>query len=91
MDVGDCLWPISPRACWEGTASRKLMNRAESLACAAEDMTALMIWEMVMTAPLLGGVEVSLDMKKCPPAQLRAFNSEIYYAPLWPTRTMLLV
>ena len=30
----------------------------------------LMIWAMFMTALLLDGVPVSLDTKKCPPAQL---------------------
>ena len=73
-----------------GTASRQLMKRAASSASAAEDMTASMIWVMVMTAPLFGGVLVSLDMKTFPPALLRAFDSERYEASLCTTRTMSL-
>ena len=71
-------------------ASRQLMKRAPSLASASEDMTALIICEMVMTAPLLGGMAELLDMKKCPPALLRAFVSERYEASLWPARTILM-
>ena len=56
-------------------ASRQLMKRAESLASVAEDMMDLMIWVMVMTALLLGGVAVLLDMKKVPPARIRNFDS----------------
>ena len=33
-------------------ASLKLMKRAPSYASSAEDITALMIWEMATTAPL---------------------------------------
>ena len=88
--VGGCLWPIYSRAWQAGTASRQLMKRAASLTSAAEDMTAFMIWAMVMTAPLFGGVSVSLDMKKCPPALIRAFDSERYEASLCTTRTMSL-
>ena len=56
----------------------------------SEDVTAFMIWAMVMTALLFGGVLVSLDMKKCLPALLCAFNSERYEASLCTTRTMSL-
>ena len=73
-----------------GTASRQLMKREVSSASAAEDMTDFMIWEMVMTAPLFGGVLVSLDMKKCPPPLLRAFDSERYEESLCTTSTMSL-
>ena len=89
--VGDCLWPISSRAWRAGTASQQLTKRAVSSASAAEDMTGFMIWVMVMTAQLFGGVLVSLDMKKCPPALLRAFNYERYEASLCTTSTMSLV
>ena len=66
------------------------MKKAASSASAAEDMTAFMIWAMLMTAPLFGGVLVLLDMKKCPPALIRAFDSERYEASLCTTRTMLI-
>ncbi len=57
-----------------GTASRALMYNAPSSASAANDMTALMSCEMLSTALLLAGSAVSDDMKKSPPAQLRAFD-----------------
>ena len=66
------------------------MKWAASSASDAEDMTGFMIWAMVMTALLFGGVLVSLEMKKCPPALLRAFNYERYEASLCTTRNMSL-
>ena len=60
---GGCLWPISSRAWSSGMALRKLMKRAPSSASSADDMTALMILSMVMTAPLFVGSVASLDMK----------------------------
>jgi hypothetical protein len=39
---------------------------------------------------LFGGLAVLLDMKKCPPARLRAFDLERYDASLCPARTMSL-
>ena len=53
-------------------------------------MTALIIYAMMMTAPLFDGMAELLDMKKRPPALLRAFVSKRYNAPLWPTGTILL-
>ena len=61
-------------ACW--VASRQSTNRDPSLDYATEDMTALIIWDIVMTAPLFDGMAASSDMKKCPPALLLAFVSE---------------
>jgi hypothetical protein len=57
-------------------ASLQLMYRALISASAADDMTALMICEIVRIAPLLLGIVSSFDMKKCPPALLRALVSE---------------
>ena len=71
-------------------SSRKLMKREPSLASTEEDMTALMFSVVVMTAPLFSGMADLLDTKKCPPALLYAFVSDIYEASLWPARTMLL-
>ena len=90
IGVGGCLWTIYLSEWRDGMASRKLMKRAPSSASAAEDMTALIIFVMVITAPLLGGMAEFLDMKKCPPSLLRAFVSEIYEASLWPARNILL-
>ena len=72
-----------------GTASRALTYIAQISASAAEYMTVFMIHAMLSTSPLLGGKETSLDMKKCPPAWLRALDSLRYDASLWTSRTML--
>ncbi len=45
---------------------------------------------IVRMAPLFGGLAVLLDMKKCLPAQLCAFDLERYNALLCPMRTMSL-
>ena len=74
--VGGCLCPMILSACRAGIASLQLMKWDPSLASAAEDITDLMIWETVRTAPLFDGIASSLDMKKCPPALLLAFDSD---------------
>ena len=66
------------------------MKRAPSSASVAEDMMALIICEMMTTAPLFGGMAELLDMKNCPPDLLHAFVSERYEASLWHARTMFL-
>ena len=76
IGVGGCLCPIIPNAWCAGIASRQLMNRAPRSASAVEDMTDLMIWEIVMTSPFFDGMDTSSDMKKFPPALLLAFVSE---------------
>ena len=53
-------------------------------------MTDLMIVEVLMIAPLLGGSSVSVDMKKCPPALFLAPASLKYDASLCTANTMLL-
>ena len=73
---------LSVSHCFEGVpyhakiASLQLMKRAPSSASAAEDITALMIWEMMTKAPLLAGMGELLDMKKCPLSRLLVFDSE---------------
>ena len=54
----------------------KFRKRVLSSASAADDMTALIILATVNTEPLLDGYYVLLDREKCPPALLRAFDSE---------------
>ena len=90
IGLGGCLWPISSSLWRSRMAPRQLMKIAPILASAAEDMTALIICEMVMTAPLFGGIAELLDMKKCPPDMLRDFVYKRYEASLWLTRTMFL-
>ncbi len=84
------MWPKNSSVCRDGTASRQLMYSAPILASAAEDMTALIICAMVCIAPLLAGVGVLSDMKKCPLARLHALTSDKYDASLCAARTMLL-
>ena len=55
---------------------QQFRKRALSSDSAAEDMTALIILATVNTETLLDGYDVLLDMKKCPPALLRDFDSE---------------
>ena len=74
--VGGCLCPIILSAWRAGIASLQFMKRALSSASAAEDITALIIWDTVMTAPLSGGMAAFSDMKKCPPALLLSFDSD---------------
>ena len=74
-----------------GTACFELMKRAPSSALAAEDMIDLMIYEMFNTAPLLGGLAALFDIKKWPPARLRALLSDRYDASLWIAKVMLLI
>ena len=78
IGVGGCLCPRDSKTCLAGTASRQLMNNAPTSASAAEDSTALIICEIVITAPLLCGVSVSLDMKKMStgPAPCIAFGKK---------------
>ena len=55
MGVGGCLCPISSRTIRAGIAPLQLMKSAQSSASVAKYITALIICDMVMTAPLLGG------------------------------------
>jgi hypothetical protein len=73
---GEKLWRI-------GTSLPALMYNAPSSASAAEDITALISWAMLRTAPLLCGFVSLDDMKKWHPAQLRAFGFLRYDALLW--------
>jgi hypothetical protein len=50
--------------CCIGTASFTLMNRAPSSASAADDITALMIWATLCTAPLSGCVSLCFLVRK---------------------------
>ncbi len=69
--VGGCLCPISYRMILMYTAS--MYNPANS-ASVSEDITCLIMWAMFSNALLFGGIGVSLDKKKCPPAQLHALG-----------------
>ena len=73
--VGGCLCPSSSNMIRMYTASRAIMYNPASSASVADDITFFMICAMFNTAPLFGGMGVSLDRKKCPPARLRAPGS----------------
>ena len=70
--------------------SLQLINSAPSSASDADDMTSLMVLEIVNTAPLLGGNSVLLDTNKFPPALLLDLVSYRYEALLWNSRTISL-
>ena len=76
IGVGGYGCPRNSSTCRAGIASQQLMNNAPTSASAADDMTALMICDIVLMAPLLGGTSTLLDKKKCPPALLRALLSD---------------
>ena len=76
IGVGGCLCHRNSRACRAGMASLQSKQRARILASAVDDMTALIICEIVRMAPLLLGFVSLLDMNKCPPALLRALVSD---------------
>ena len=90
IGVGGCLCPMNSRMCHAGTASWQFKYSAPTLALAADDSTALIICNIVNTAPLLVGVSTLFDMNKCPLALLRALLSERYNALLCPARTVSL-
>ncbi len=71
-------------------ASFALRNNAPNSASAADDMTALIIVDIVNIAPLFGSELLLFDRKKCPPARLRAPFSFVYPASLCTWRIMSL-
>ena len=75
MDVCPCGWPISISALRAGMASLALRKIAPISASAALDMTVLMRFAVLSTAPLFAGIGTLLAKKKCPPARLRALGS----------------
>ena len=78
MSVCVCGWPSYLSILHIDTAVLALMNSTPSSASAAEDITALIIWDMLNTAPLLVGIFSCPAMNMCPPAQLRAFGLDRY-------------
>ena len=76
--------------CLMNTVSFAFKNNAPNSASAADDMTALIIVDIVNIAPLFGAELLLFDRKKCPPARLRAPFSFAYPASLWTWRIILL-
>ncbi len=83
MGVRVCGCSISLRVCCMETAILVLMNSALSLASAANDITALIICEMLSIAPLLVGMSSLNALNMWPPALLQALGSDRYNALLW--------
>ncbi len=90
MGVCICGWSSSSSILHIDTAGLALMNSAPSLVSAAEDITALIIWDMLNTAPLLVGIFSCPAVNMCPPAWLQAFGLDRYEVSLWIVSTMLL-
>jgi hypothetical protein len=65
------------------TAILALMNNAPSLASVANDITALIICDMLSTTLLLMGMSSVPAMNMWPPALLRALGFDRYNALLW--------
>ena len=90
IGVFGCLCPISCNRFRIGTASQALMYIAPNSASAALDMTAVIIFDILSIAPLVGGSSASVVRKKCPPALLLAFGSLKYDVSLCTANTISL-
>ncbi len=91
MGVQVCGCPTSLRVRRMETAVLALMNSAPSLASAADDITALIICDMLSTTPLLMGMSSLPAMIMWPLALLQALGSDRYNASLWIASLMSLV
>ncbi len=69
-------WPNSASVVCMETVVFALMNNAPSSASAVNDMTDLIICDMLRTAPLFVGILSSSAMNMWPPAWLRALDSD---------------
>ena len=90
LALGAVFCPIYSSIILAGKASRQLINSAHSSASVADDITDLIICEIVVTSPLFGGSTDSSVMKKCPPSLLCDLASERYDVSMWPVSTMAL-
>ena len=75
IGVFGCGCPISDSVIICGTASLALMYIAPISDSTADVMTAFMIWVIFNMAPLLSGMEISMDKKTIPPDLLLAPGS----------------
>ncbi len=90
MGVQVCGCPISLRVQCMETAVLALMNNAPSLASAANDITPLIICDILSTAPLLMGMSSVPAMNVWLFALLQALGSDRYNVLLWIASLMLL-
>ena len=91
MGVLPCGWPISIRVFRAGVPSLAAKNIAPISASAALDITDLIRFAVLSTAPLFAGIGMSLAEKKFPPARLRALGLLKYYASLCTARSISLL
>ena len=91
MDVRPCGWPISISGLRAGMASRALRKIAPISASAALNITVLIKFAVLSTAPLLAGIGTTLAKKKYPPAGLRALGLLRYEASLCTANYMSLL
>ena len=90
MGVRGWGWPILVSICLMNTASFAFKNNAPNSASAANDMTALIIVNVVKIAPLFRAELLLFDRKKCPPAWLCALFLFAYPVSLWTWRIISL-
>ena len=87
---GGFFQPVSINVWRMGTISLAIIYSAPSSASAAEDITNLMIWEIVRIAPFDLGVGSFSDKNMWAPAKLRALDSLLNPASEWADRIMSL-
>ena len=87
---GDYFQPISISVRRMGKFSLDVMYSAPSSASAAEDMTSLMIWEIVSIGPFHSGVGSFFDKNIWAPERLCALDSFLNPASEWAARIMSL-
>jgi hypothetical protein len=90
MGVRVCGCLISLMVHCMETAVLALMNSAPSLASAADDITALIICDMLTAALLFMGMSSLPAMNMWPPALLQALGSDRYDVLLWIASLMLI-
>ena len=90
VSIGDggCFQPIYINVWRMGTIYLAVMYSASSDASAAEDITNLMIWEIVKEAPFHLGVVSFSDKNMWAPAQLHALGLLLNPASEWAARIM---
>ena len=74
ISVFSCGCPSSSSIFLVGTASFQFIKSLPSSASAADDITAFIIHETFITAPLFAGISSFPAMNQWPPAMLHAFD-----------------
>ena len=90
IEDGGCLQPISINVWRMGTIYLAVMYIAPSSDSAAEDITNLMIWEIMRIDPFHLGVGSFSDKNMWAPARLQGLDSLLNPASEWAARIMSL-